>query len=127
MRKTEFTEVDAAQLLFDPGNPRFGGKSGQYTLTEIEGQQARIQDILEGDPHYALRLLESFRKNGFIRYEPLVVRRMGDKYVVIEGNRRLAAVRHILENADGSFSENLIASFKKIPVLVFHQADDQSH
>lgn len=127
IRKTEFTEVNAADLLFDPGNPRFGGKSEQHTLSEIENQQERIQKILEGDPHYALRLLESFRKNGFIRYEPLVVRKMGKKYVVIEGNRRLAAVRHILQNVDGSFPPDLIQKFKKIPVLVFHQAEDQSH
>lgn len=126
-QKTEFTEVEAKDLLFDPGNPRFGGKSGQYTLTEIEKQQDKIQSILEGDPHYALRLLESFRKNGFIRYEPLVVRRMGNKYVVIEGNRRLAAVRHILENPNGAFPQDLINTFKTIPVLLFHQAEDQSH
>jgi polyhydroxyalkanoate synthesis regulator phasin len=126
-RKTEFTEVDAAQLLFDPSNPRFGGKSIQHTLSQIENQQARIQKILEGDPHYSLRLLESFKKNGFIRYEPLVVRKIRNKYVVIEGNRRLAAVRHILQNIDGSFSNDLIHRFLKIPVLVFHQAEDQSH
>jgi hypothetical protein len=127
VRRTEFTEVDATQLLFDPGNPRFGGKSVQHTLSDIETQQERIQKVLEGDPHYALRLLESFRKNGFIRYEPLVVRKVGNKYVVIEGNRRLAAVRHILQNVDGSFPPDLIQKFKKIPVLVFHQAEDQSH
>lgn len=126
-QKTEFTEVDATQLLFDPGNPRFGGKSGQYSLPDIESQQDKIQGILEGDPHYALRLLESFKKNGFIRYEPLVVRRIGKKYVVIEGNRRLAAVRHILKNEDGTFPQNLIEKFKRIPVLVFHQAEDESH
>lgn len=127
IQKTEFTEVNVDDLLFDPGNPRFGGKSGKYSLAEIENQQEKIQKTLEGDPHYALRLLESFRKNGFIRYEPLVVRRMGTKYVVIEGNRRLAAVRHILKNPSSVFPADLINKFKTIPVLLFHQAEDQSH
>lgn len=127
-RGTEFTEVEVDKLLFDPGNPRFGGKAGKYTLAEIERQQTRIQKLLEGDPHIALRLVESFRQNGFIRYEPLVVRQMDNKYVVIEGNRRLAAVRHIVDKASEElFSEDLIAKFKTIPVLVFHQAEDQSH
>lgn len=127
-RETEFTELEVDKLLFDPGNPRFGGKAGRYTLPEIERQQERIQKVLEGDPHYALRLVESFRQNGFIRYEPLVVRQMDGKYVVIEGNRRLAAVRHIVNKASEElFSQDVIASFKKIPVLVFHQAEDQSH
>jgi hypothetical protein len=127
LRKTEFTEIDVGKLLFDPGNPRFGGKSKKYTLSKITRQQDRIQKILEGDPHYALRLVESFAKNGFIRYEPLVVRQMGAKFVVIEGNRRLAAVRYILRNTDGSFPTSLIEKLQRIPVLVFHQADDQSH
>lgn len=126
-RKTEFTEVEVDKLLFDPGNPRFGGKSKKYSLAEIEQQQDRIQKVLEGDPHHALRLVESFTKNGFIRYEPLVVRKMGTKFVVIEGNRRLAAVHHILANEAGSLPAVLIEKLQKIPVLIFHQAEDQSH
>jgi DNA-directed RNA polymerase subunit N (RpoN/RPB10) len=126
-RKATFTLVGVGKLLFDPGNPRFGGKSGLSTISQIEKQQDRIQKVLEGDPHYALRLIESFKENGFIRYEPLVVRQMNGKYVVIEGNRRLAAVRHIISNKDGSFLPELIAKFRKIPVLVFHTKEDQSH
>jgi len=126
-RRTEFTEVDVDRLLFDPGNPRFGGKSKQYSLSEIERKQGEIQKVLEGHPHNALRLVESFTKNGFIRYEPLVVRQIGGKFVVIEGNRRLAAVRHILRNSGNSFEQGLIRKLKKIPVLVFHEAKDQSH
>ncbi len=127
MRETEFTDIFVEQLLFDPTNPRFGGKSESSSLPEIEKQQDRVQKLLEGDPHYALRLLESFKRNGFIRYEPLVVRQMDGKFVVIEGNRRLAAVRHIVGNKDGVFSAQEIARFKKIPVLIFHQEEDQSH
>jgi DNA-directed RNA polymerase subunit N (RpoN/RPB10) len=126
-RETEFTEIGVDKLLFDPANPRFGKKSAQYTISEIAKQQDRIQRILEGDPHYALRLVESFKKNGFIRYEPLVVRELAGKYVVIEGNRRLAAVHYIHSNPDGIFSQELIEKLKNIPVLVFHEAEDQSH
>jgi hypothetical protein len=127
LRETTFTDIDVGLLLFDPSNPRFGGRSKKYTLSEIEQQQEKIQRILEGEPHHALRLVESFVKNGFIRYEPLVVRQIEQKFVVIEGNRRLAAVRYILKNKDGSYDDALLKKFKEIPVLVFHQADDQSH
>jgi len=126
-RRTEFTEIDVDRLLFDPGNPRFGGKSKQYSLSEIEREQEKIQKVLEGHPHNALRLVESFTKNGFIRYEPLVVRKVGGKFVVIEGNRRLAAVRYIIRNPEGSFKKDLIHKLERIPVLVFHEAKDQSH
>jgi hypothetical protein len=127
LRETKFTEIDVNKLLFDPSNPRFGGKSAQLTIPEIERHQNRIQKVLEGEPHYALRLVESFKRNGFIRYEPLVVRQIGAKYVVIEGNRRLAAIHYILKNADGSFPPELRRKLEKIPVLVFHQAEDDSH
>ena len=127
LRETTFTDIDVSLLLFDPSNPRFGGKSKKYSLAEIEQQQERIQRVLEGEPHHALRLVESFAKNGFIRYEPLVVRQVDQKFVVIEGNRRLAAVRYILKNSDGEFDRTLIEKLQQIPVLVFHQADDQSH
>ena len=126
-RRTTFTDVKVEKLLFDPGNPRFGKRSAPLTLPEIEKQQDSIQKVLEGHPHYALRLIESFKKNAFIRYEPLVVRQVGKKYVVIEGNRRLAAVRHIIKNSESSFSQDLIKKLQKIPVLVFHQQEDQSH
>lgn len=127
LRETTFTEIDADMLLFDPGNPRFGGKSKRYELSEIKQRQNEIQKLLEGDPHFALRLVESFLKNGFIRYEPLVVRRVSDHFVVIEGNRRLAAVRHIRQNSEGTFSPELVEKLKRIPALVFHQTEDQSH
>lgn len=126
-RKTEFTEIEVDRLLFDPSNPRFGGKRKEYSLSEIERQQEPIQRILEGHPHNALRLVESFEKNGFIRYEPLVVRQVDSKFAVIEGNRRLAAVRHIIRNPEKTFPEDLIQKLKRVPVLVFHEAKDQSH
>jgi hypothetical protein len=69
-------------------------------------------------PHYARELVPSLVENGFIAYEPLVVKQEGDRYVVIEGNRRLAAVRYILNHPAG-FSDEIRNKFKRIPALVF--------
>jgi hypothetical protein len=85
----KFDYVHPDKLRFDPSNPRFS-EEGPAT-----GQGA-IQDLLEKAPHFALELIPSFLENGFIDYEPLVVRAVADHYVVVEGNRRLAAIRHIL-------------------------------
>src|SRR5579859_7091534 len=89
--KPEFTDVPVEELEFDPENPRLGGVG-------LRKKQSEIQKYLEGPPHYALELVDSMIENGFLPYEPLVVRQKNDKLVVIEGNRRLAAVRAILDD-----------------------------
>jgi ParB-like nuclease domain len=103
--------VPVEDLRFDPENPRLGG-AGKHK------DQEQIQDYLEGPPNYALDLVGSIAENGFLPYEPLIVRRHGEKFVVIEGNRRLAAVHAILSDP-AKYPAELPNSLKQIPVLVF--------
>ena len=114
----EFRKIPTADIRFDPTNPRLGG--------DASTSQPKLQTLLMGEPHFANLLVDSFVQNGFIEYEPLVVREVGNHYVVIEGNRRLAAVKHILANAE-QYPANVVNSLKQIPVLVFHQQADSSH
>jgi hypothetical protein len=116
-----FDYVHPDKLRFDPSNPRFS-EEGPGT-----GQDA-IQDLLEKAPHFALELVPSFLENGFIDYEPLVVRTVGDHYVVVEGNRRLAAIRHILaRRAEFELKSTKLDDLESIPILIFPAAssDDQ--
>jgi hypothetical protein len=109
----EYVSPDA--LRFDPTNPRFGGQQAR--------SQDAVQALLEREPHFALQLVDSFLENGFIDYEPLVVRRDGDNYVVVEGNRRLAAIRHIRANLDKFATRSQrLNDLNSIPVLVFPNA-----
>lgn len=112
-QRPRFAYVSPDRLRFDPSNPRFGGLSGNPT-------QDSIQTILEREPHYAHELVDSFLENGFIDYEPLVVRRDGENFVVVEGNRRLAAIRHILAHRN-QYQEksSRLDDLSNIPVLVF--------
>jgi hypothetical protein len=116
-KNASFEQLSPDLLLFDPENPRFGGA--------LEGKsQPEIQKAIFGAPYYASELVDSFLENGFIEYEPLVVRRQGDKYVVVEGNRRLAAVNEILANPD-KYQDRRI-DLDKVPAIVFpDQADDE--
>lgn len=109
--RPEFQYVDYDKLRFDPTNPRFGGISTSRT-------QPEMQELLEREPHLALNLVDSFLENGFIDYEPLVVRREGAEFVVVEGNRRLAAVRHIMANPQ-DFASRGSRLRKQVPVLIF--------
>ncbi len=79
--------IPVDQLLLDPENPRLAelglspGES-QERILEVMYQQMAIDE-----------LVFSIAANGYFRHEPLYAARKGDKYVVVEGNRRLAAVK----------------------------------
>ena len=117
--KATFEYVPQEKLRFDPSNPRFGGEAKKST-------QEEIQKYLENAPHLALELVDSFVENGFVDYEPLVVRKDGELYVVIEGNRRVAAVRHIISNPS-KYPQPVRDRLRDIPVLVFKQKADAPH
>lgn len=102
-------------LDFDPSNPRFAGLLAGRTQEEIQ------KEIFD-EPYYASALVDSLLENGFIDYEPLVVKRNRNRYVVVEGNRRLAAIKEIrshLEQYEGRKSD-----LERIPVLVFPEKPD---
>lgn len=115
---TEFRKVATEDVRFDPTNPRLGGDSSK--------SQEKLQTLLMGEPHFANLLVDSFVENGFIEYEPLIVRKSGNHFIVIEGNRRLAAVKHILSNPT-QYPLKTVNQLRKVPVLIFHQRPDSSH
>jgi hypothetical protein len=103
-------------LDFDPSNPRFAGL--------MDGRsQDEIQKALFGEPYYASALVDSFVENGFIDYEPLVVKQCGTRYTLVEGNRRLAAIREIQAHPDRYAGRK--SDLKSIPVLVFPKKPDK--
>jgi hypothetical protein len=110
--EARYTKVPVKDLCFDPENPRLGGSARKMN-------PGQIQKYLEGPPHYALDLVASIVENGFLPYEPLIVREAADKFVVIEGNRRLAAVQSILSQAPNTYPTTVTDRLKEIPVLVF--------
>jgi hypothetical protein len=102
--------VSPEKLLFDANNPRFGGELKTKS-------QPELQKAIYAAPHYGSDLVDSFLENGFIEYEPLIVKRHGDKYVVIEGNRRLAAIKEIRANFD-KYKERR-SDLDAVPVIIF--------
>lgn len=114
----EFKKVSTEKVLFDPKNPRLGA--------DATSNQPKLKRILLEEPHFAKELVSSFVENGFIQYEPLVVRQSKDVYYVIDGNRRLAAVKEIIDNPD-LYPPNVVKGLQQVPVLVFNQKADLSH
>lgn len=80
------TPVATESLRFDPDNPRFY-RLGRGDISEVSIIEEMIDD--EG----LLDLMRSIGEQGYFQGEPLLVVEEGGRYVVIEGNRRLAAVK----------------------------------
>ena len=114
--ETKLKYVSPDVLNFDPGNPRFAGRFEGYT-------QDQIQEEICKEPFYALELVDSLVENGFIDYEPLVVKQHGQRFTVIEGNRRLAAIREIRAHPDRYAGRK--SDLDRIPVLVFPAQPDE--
>lgn len=109
--------LDTELFDFDPENPRFGG-------TMIGKEQGAIQKALTEAPYFALELVDSLLKNGFIDYEPLVVKKRGNRYIMVEGNRRLAAIKEILSDPVKYVGKT--EDLKNIPALVFPDRPDEA-
>jgi len=113
-KKPELIYLSPESLFFDPDNPRFAG--GMTGKTQEEIQRALIET-----PHFASELVSSLTANGFIDYEPLVVKREGNSFVVIEGNRRLAAVKEIRAHSEKYQPRK--SNLDQIPAIVFPHVD----
>lgn len=83
--------VSVSELTFDYKNPRLSefGLHSETSETEIIRILWDAMDVRE--------LVLSISASGFFRQEPLIVADEGGKNVVIEGNRRLAAVKLLLD------------------------------
>ena len=79
------TTVPVEWLVPDHCNPRLTSVDGDTTDEEIIAQLYRAEDLGE--------LLQSIAANGYMDIEPLIVLEHGGRLIVLEGNRRLAAIR----------------------------------
>lgn len=84
--------ISPTELLLDPKNPRlyngksFGDNTDPHELVKALADTADLEE-----------LIKSISENGYMSIEPLIVMQRRDKYVVLEGNRRLAAIKLLTE------------------------------
>jgi hypothetical protein len=116
-------EVDVSFLDFDRDNPRFtpdkrpSDGSDEAIITLLD----RTSDLGE--------LVQSISLNGYISIEPMIVYADGNRLVVLEGNRRLAAVKVLRSSelaaacriAVPTFTKQVRSSLEKI--LVYRVED----
>ncbi|ORU92551.1 MAG: hypothetical protein A6F71_08745, partial [Cycloclasticus sp. symbiont of Poecilosclerida sp. M] len=132
----EKRSINATDLLFDIKNPRLVGEhlSEQADDIQIITNLAEGADIAE--------LVISIEENTFVDFEPIVViKELGNKFRVLEGNRRLAAIkllqdeklaRQVVQVLKHSIQrpvrQAVLDSIKEIPaIIVTKEADAQSY
>lgn len=89
----ESEKVPVDLLIFDANNPRFTPDKMPASPSDddVVVQLARSADLAE--------LVQSISTSGYINIEPLIVIERGGRFAVLEGNRRLAAVK-VLKDAE---------------------------
>ena len=107
----ESRNVMPDQLLLDPNNYRFHDLSGYRPVLKGRygepGVQVRALQFLRDTASFELGALRhSVISNGFVPFEQIVVERYDEvagspRYLVVEGNRRTAAIKTILQDANG--------------------------
>ena len=131
------TSPDALSL--DPNNPRFLDLAEEVRrvpadrTTETKVQEKALTRML--DPRSEVRQLkESIRNIGFLTVDRLVALPLPQEgaFVVLEGNRRLAAVKSLLnDDASGeiTLSEPIRKSLERLSIVVLEAADgiDREH
>ncbi|GEO43028.1 hypothetical protein SAE02_71760 [Skermanella aerolata] len=119
--------INLKELLLDPNNYRLQDESGYTTTSEDrfhleQVQRATLQRLKTGG---LKELRDSIVTNGFLPIEQIVVMpythdKSKSYYLVIEGNRRVAALRQIAQEIDGGVEipKEVVETLDSVPCVV---------
>lgn len=121
----ESKRINVEQLYLDPNNPRFGPRS-IIPENRITGQsvQEQVKTSLKNKKIGISDIEDSIEKYGFLTVDRIVVKLIEEnKFVVLEGNRRIAALKNLKErHARGItiLSDKVLGTLNEIDVLVYN-------
>src|SRR4051812_41060555 len=89
-------DIPLDQIYLDPNNPRFTHEDWTYVddrrIANAEVQETARQLLIE--KYDVERLRENIEVNGYLPIDRVIVRQfVKNKYVVLEGNRRICAAK----------------------------------
>lgn len=123
--------IPLENIYLDPNNPRFTSldwnEVADDKIDDINIQKAVQQKLID---NFSIdRLIMNIETNGFLPIDRIVVKAFKqDKYVVLEGNRRICAAKVLKrchEENPVTVSEDVIASFQTIDCLIYTGTDQQ--
>lgn len=134
MSTLRMDRIDQSKLLLDPNNYRFQDIENFVYAKEDRFHEDSVQERAMRRIRTESNLIDlkrSILRSGFMEVERLVVRPypyIEDRWVVIEGNRRLAAARWLLDDheAGADVPDELIESIRELPVAIAeeHSSDE---
>lgn len=128
--------VSLRNLYLDPNNFRLIHESEQVHVddTQLKDKTVarRTLRLLTGDKNQHIQdLIDSFKANGYLPVDQIQVRELDNGgYVVVEGNRRIAALKYLFSEYEerGIDLGKLDASiFSRVPIVVYNDADEMHH
>lgn len=132
MKLTKVT-VEIKNLLLDPNNPRFADISDDLlNVDKSRFHEPTIQEIsyekMMNPKFDVITLANSIATVGFVPVDNIVTAKLNDsQYCVIEGNRRLTAIKYLLrqhEIGQTTFDDDFIVKLSKLDVLVVDDAEN---
>jgi hypothetical protein len=121
-------KIALEQLLLDPANYRLldlpGYSKPRQNRYHEPSVQEHVRELLEADgSEELLALKDSIRVNGYIPIETLVARPYSSqtgKFVVLEGNRRVAAMKWLKRDVDAGVDvpRSILQSFRTLTTVV---------
>lgn len=125
------SSIDINCIYLDPNNPRFVTKNwNDVSVDHIsdESTQELARKVLIAD-FSVNQLIENIRVNGYLPIDRVIVKEIGDnKYVVLEGNRRICAVKEILRACEKNtdyVSPEIKESMSSIECLIYSGSEEQ--
>jgi AAA15 family ATPase/GTPase len=135
MSENKKISTNLKNFYLDPNNYRFVDNKNYKVIDEKDVLDDKIQkrtnDFISGKNREGVKdLLDSFKANDFLEVDVIQLKDLGDnKYLVLEGNRRVTALKILKEDYDsgldiGKFNHEI---FKKVPSFIHKNEDDATH
>jgi ParB-like chromosome segregation protein Spo0J len=127
----EAQDISVSKLLLDPNNYRFldGKKFKKKAANRFHEESVQNATLEKLEQHYELdELKHSIMTNGYVPMERIIVIPYPKKsgfFLLVEGNRRVAALKSLLKEEEEGVIELTaaqITSFSKIPCAILKSA-----
>ncbi len=129
--------IKLEKLFLDPNNYRLRSNPNWRQVSEKDIIkpiiQKRTSNFIVGENNFKINdLIESIKSNGFLKVDNILVRKYlnTNNYIVIEGNRRVAALKALYEQKNkgyeiGKLQDNVLD--KGVDVVLYKYADEKDY
>ena len=128
--------VSLARLYLDPNNFRFVDNPAYQPVAAEDVFSRDVQRLtstflLGRSQEHVQDLIASIKENGWLDIDPILVERQeGGRFLIVEGNRRVATLKHLQREYDGGaahLGKLDVALFSRVPVVLHDTADERQH